>query len=175
MIFRNYNTNPVIDVRPRWKGCMRSTFSKKMKTIQCIVALTVLALAVVEVQAEEVAGWPTKSMVIDTGWVDLDPSTSCPETHYPVCFEIMPLQGDGVRYKAVFIPKPQGDFDYKSAVGIRTEEYEKMNKELIAEGYTQISHQVVTVMVGNVHQAVWVSRNKIENKAEMATPSKPSD
>ncbi len=99
-------------------------------------------------------------MVIDTGWVDSDPSASCPETHYPVCVEIMPLVGDGARYKALFIPKPKGDFDYKSIVGIKTEEYEKLGKDLTAKGFIQISHQVVTLMTGNVHQAVWVSHAK---------------
>lgn len=92
----------------------------------------------------------------------MDPSSSCPKTHYPVNVEIMPLEGDGVKYKAVFIPRPEGDFDYKSVVGIRTDEYEKISKELTEKGYIQISHQVVTIMVGKVHQAVWVTRKKSE-------------
>jgi len=140
-----------------------------------IIAFAMFSLMVNGLQAEEAVKRPIESKVIDTGWVDSDPSASCPETHYPVCFEIMPCPGDGVRYKAVFIPKPKGDFDYRSAVGVRTEEYEKLSKDLTAKDYVQISHQVVTIMIGNVHQAVWVSRTKRENKPEMATPRKPSD
>ena len=113
-------------------------------------------------QAEKPVPPPTESMVVDTGWVNVDPSSSCPKTHYPVNVEIMPLEGDGVKYKAVFIPRPEGDFDYKSVVGIRTDEYEKISKELTDKGYIQISHQVVTIMVGKVHQAVWVTRKKSE-------------
>ena len=137
--------------------------SIKMK-IQTIIALVMFFLMVNALRAEEVVKWPTESKVVDTGWVTSDPSTSCPETHYPVCFEIMPLKGDGVRYKAIFIPKPNGDVDYRSVVGVRTDEYEKRNKDLMAKGFVQISHQVVTIMVGNVHQAVWVIRKKRENK-----------
>ena len=146
-----------------------------MKTIHFTIALAVLTLAAADVQAEEAVKWPTESKVIDTGWIDSDPSASCPETHYPVCFELMPLPGDGVRYKAIFIPKPRDDFEYKSAVGVRTDEYQKLSKDLMAKGFVQISHQVVTVMVGNVHQAVWVSRAKRENKPDMATPNQPPD
>lgn len=29
MIFRDYNPNPVIDARPRWQGCTRSSFARK--------------------------------------------------------------------------------------------------------------------------------------------------
>ena len=136
--------------------------------IHYVAALLLCSFAVNGLQAEEPIKWPTKSMVIDTGWVNSDPSASCPKTHYPVCVEIMPLKGDGARYKAVFIPKPKGDFDYKSIVGIKTEEYEKLSKDLMAKGFIQISHQVVTFMVGNVHQAVWVSHTKRE-------PVAPSD
>ena len=130
--------------------------------IQYIMAYVLFTSAISGVRAEEAVTWPTKTSTIDTGWVDLDPSASCPETHYPVIVEIMPLEGDGARYKAVFIPKPKGNFDYKCAVGIRTGEYEKLNKDLMAKGFIQISHQVVTVMIGNVHQSVWVSRTKRE-------------
>jgi len=77
----------------------------------------------------------------------------------------MPLEGDGARYKAVFIPKPKGNFDYKSVVGIKANEYETLNKDLSAKGYVQVSHQVVTLMQGKVHQAVWVSSAKREQAA----------
>ena len=126
----------------------------------CILVLLLVRPSVSVMQAEDANRWPTQSMVIDTGWVDHDPSKRCPETHYPVCVEIAPLDGDGARYKAVFIPKPKGDFDYKSVVEMRAEEYRKLNADLIATGFIQISHQVVTLMHGDVHQAVWASRKK---------------
>lgn len=128
--------------------------------IQYIIALVLSSSVVNSVLAEEAVASSVKSAVIDTGWVNQDPSATCPETHYPVQVEIMPLKGDGARYKAIFIPKPKDDFEYKSILGMRTEAYEKLNEELLAKGYVQISHQVATIMIGNVHQAVWVSRKK---------------
>ena len=133
-----------------------------------IFAFVLCLFLINSLHAEEASKWPTESRVVDTGWVNSDPSASCPKTHYPVCIEIMPLKGDGARYKAVFIPKPKGDFDYKSTVGIRTEEYEKLSKDLGSKGFVQISHQVVTLMIGDVHQSVWVRR---ANKGQAA----PSD
>ena len=133
--------------------------------IQYIIAIILFSFAISGVRAEEVVTWPTKTSTIDTGWMDQDPSASCPETHYPVIVEIMPLPGDGAKYKAVFIPKPKGNFDYKSVVGIKTNEYETLNKDLSAKGFVQVSHQVVTLMQGKVHQAVWVSSAKREQAA----------
>jgi len=97
-----------------------------------------------------------ESSVIETGWVDIQPIKSCPETHYPVSIELMPLKGDGVRYKMVFIPKPNERFEYKYAVSERTQRYRTLHSDYTKQGYVQICHQVVTVMSGNVHQAVWV-------------------
>ena len=144
--------------------------------ILCVLSCSLIAQSN-DAQAEQPAGWITESAVIDTGWVDSNPIGECPKTHYPICVEVMPLKGDGARYKAVFIPKPKGDFDYKCAVGIRTREYRKLNKDLVEKGFIQISHQVVTVMIGNVHQSVWVSRTKREqdgaDQPATAPESKP--
>ena len=137
--------------------------------ILCVLSCSVIAQSD-NAHAEKPAGWITESSVIDTGWVDSNPIGHCLNSHYPICVEIKPLAGDGVRYKAVFIPKPKGEFYYKCVVGIRTAEYEKLNEDFIAEGFIQISHQVVTVMIGNVHQSVWVSRIK----REQASARKPA-
>ena len=107
-------------------------------------------------QEEGFAGWSPESAAIDTGWKETNPVGDCPKTHYPASIELMPLPGDWVRFRAIFLPRPSEDFDSRHAVSLRTEEYRKLDAKLKDEGYTQISHQMVTVMIGNVHQAVWI-------------------
>jgi hypothetical protein len=44
MFYRNYTTNPVIDVRRCWQGCTRSTLCKEMKKYNYITIYAILAL-----------------------------------------------------------------------------------------------------------------------------------
>jgi len=145
-----------------------------MKTRK-IILLAAMPFVVGTLAAEEVVEEPNKSIVIDTGWQESQPDDARHKTHYPACVEIMPIEGDGIKYRVIFIQNPTDDFDCKYAVGIAAGEYEHLNAVLIDQGYTQISHQVATVKSGIVHSAVWVNSKKIENKSEQATPRKPSD
>jgi len=45
MIHSDYNLNPVIEVRPRWSWCMRSSFGKEMKNsiLTCALLSTMLS------------------------------------------------------------------------------------------------------------------------------------
>jgi hypothetical protein len=126
-----------------------------------------------DAQAEKPVGVITKSSVIDTGWVDTSPMGDCPDTHYPVSIELMPLQGDGVRFRAVFIPKPSEGLDYKYVVSERTPKYLASDADYRKQGYVQICHQLVTVMVGNVHQAVWVRSPKEEQDGGEQPATRP--
>lgn len=145
----------------KWLEAFNEAGGKAMSEMARLYGSTEYSFAISDVRVKEPVQWPPTS-TIDTGWVDLDPSASCPETHYPVIVEIVPLAGDGESYKAVFLPKPKGDFDYRSVVGIDTSKYETLNRELSGKGFVQVSHQAVTIMRGHVHQATWVWSGKRE-------------
>ena len=129
--------------------------------ILCISPFSLVAQSD-DAQVEKPTGAITQSSVIDTGWVDSNPIEECPETHFPTIIELMPLPGDGVRFKSIFIPKPSKGFEYKYVVLESTPKYHALHSEYTKQGYIQICHQIVTVMIGNVHQAVWVKSDKRE-------------
>jgi hypothetical protein len=59
MIIRNYNLNPMSDFRPRYLGCMRSTFSQKMIRSLLLVLLFVAVQIVRAVEVNVPADWTT--------------------------------------------------------------------------------------------------------------------
>ena len=125
-------------------------------TIRTVLFISCWLSSSLIAQEEGVAGWTPESAAIDTGWKEVNPIGTCPKTHYPVSIELMPLPGDGVRFRVIFLPRPSEDFESRHTLNLRTEEYRKLDTELKKQGYVQISHQMVTVMIGNVHQAVWI-------------------
>ncbi len=138
----------------KWLESFNEAGGTVMVEMARLYGSTEYSFAISDPRVREVVRGPTET--IETGWVEIDPSAWCPETHYPVIVEMMALAGDGAKYRAVFIRKPKGDFEYRSVVEMKTNEYETLNRDLSGKGFVQGFHQVVHLMHGRFHQAVWV-------------------
>ena len=79
-----------------------------------------------------------------------------PKDKYPILIQAGPLLGDGVVYRFILTKKPSDKFKYEVAYGIEDIEFKNKNINLVKKGYTLIQHQTAVVMVGTIHQAVWV-------------------
>ena len=155
----------------KWFESFNEAVGKVMVVMARLYGSTEYSFAISDPRVREVVRGPTET--IETGWVEIDPSAWCPETHYPVIVEMMALAGDGAKYRAVFVRKPKGDFDYRSVVEMKTNEYETLNRDLSGKGFVQVFHQVVHLMHGRFHQAVWVWSGKREH-AEASMRSVPT-
>ncbi len=77
---------------------------------------------------------------------------------YPPVIQAKLLLGDGVAYRALFVPKPTKNFNYQSKYGLSESHFKTTITELKSNGFVLIYHQQVQLFGGLSHQATWVKK-----------------
>jgi serine/threonine protein kinase len=86
--------------------------------------------------------------------------------YYPVKVEGTEQSGK-IKFRAIFVPFPQGDFYFVSHHGLESRIYNKKNKEYLSKGLIQITHQSFQTSDGRfLHQATWTNQKTLINQSE---------